>query len=42
MGTKIDAGAVAQPFRNDVKAAVERLKASGIGKINRIFNFQWL
>jgi len=30
MGTKIDAGTIAEPFRNEVKAAVERLKASGI------------
>jgi len=30
MGTKINSGNVATPFRNEVKAAVERLKASGI------------
>ena len=32
MGTKIDAGSIAKPFREDVKASVIRLKASGIGK----------
>lgn len=30
MGTKIDAGSIAKPFREDVKASVIRLKASGI------------
>lgn len=30
MGTKIDAGAIAKPFRNEVKETVEKLKKSGI------------
>ncbi len=32
MGTKIDAGAIAKPFRDEVKATVARLKESGLGK----------
>lgn len=31
MGTKIDAGTIAKPFRDEVKAAVQRLKDSGLG-----------
>lgn len=32
MGTKIDVGAIAKPFRDDIKASVIRLKESGLGK----------
>ena len=32
MGTKIDAGDIAKPFREEVKTRVAQLKESGIGK----------
>ena len=31
-GTKVDAGAIAAPFRAEVREKVEALKAKGIGK----------
>ena len=40
MGTKIDAGTIAKPFRDEVKAAVQRLKDSGLGmSISLIYIF---
>jgi magnesium-transporting ATPase (P-type) len=33
MGTKIDATAIAQPYRDDVKAKIAELKKNGIGRL---------
>ena len=33
-GTKVDAGAIAAPFRVEVREKVEALKAKGIGEYN--------
>ena len=33
-GTKVDAGAIAAPFRVEVREKVEALKAKGIGECN--------
>jgi len=32
MGTKIDAGDIAKPFREEVRAKVAKLKEAGLGK----------
>jgi hypothetical protein len=32
-GVKLDAGLVAQPFRNEIKAKVEAMKQAGMGAL---------
>jgi hypothetical protein len=40
-GTKVDAGAIAAPFRVEVREKVEALKAKGIGEYNHKQQEKW-
>ena len=39
-GTKVDAGAIAAPFRAEVREKVEALKAKGIGEFCKVLHNQ--
>ena len=39
-GTKVDAGAIAAPFREEVREKVEALKAKGIGEFRKVLQNQ--